>query len=106
MCFAGYPAGAVLLTNADRAVLLLASDAALRLAGRSVLARSAALWGAVDQTVDHVEVQDAAGPNGVPVQLSPVGPQVRVLIAPVSAGPAKITAFSQDGTAIQVASQG
>lgn len=102
MCFAEYPGGAVFLSNTDRAVLLPPSSDPMRVAGRTQLARSDAVWGAVDGRVDHVELQDASRPNGVAVALAVVDPAVRVFVAPVSAGSATITAFAADGTIIQV----
>jgi len=105
MCFSEYPAGVVLLTNEVQAVLLVPSDVPLRLAGRPQLARSEALWGAVDTTVDHVELQDSARLNGVPVKLIQVGLLARVFVAPVAVGSATITAFGSDDK-VQVVRQG
>lgn len=110
MCFAEFANGAVLVTNSDQAVLLPSSGDPLRLAGRTQLARSEAVWGAVGDTVDHVELQDAARPNGVPVTLNTLqmtlniaGPRERVFVIPVAAGPATITAFDANGQVIQTA---
>lgn len=106
MCFAVYPGDKVFLTNGDQGVLLPSSSDPLRVAGRTQLARSAAIWGAASSTVDHVELQDSARPNGIAVTLSPVGSGVRVFVAPVSAGSSTITAFGPDGTVMQVVKQG
>lgn len=106
MCFAVYPSAAVFLTNGAQGLLLPSSNDALRVAGRTQLARSDAIWGAASDKVDHVELQDSARPNGIAVTLSTVGPQVRVFVAPVSAGSATITAFGSDGTVMQVVKQG
>lgn len=78
----------------------------LRVAGGTQLARSDAIWGAASGKVDHVQLQDSARPNGIAVTLSPVGTQVRVFVAPVSAGSVTITAFGPDGTVLQVVKQG
>ncbi|SDP36129.1 hypothetical protein SAMN04515671_3882 [Nakamurella panacisegetis] len=106
MCFAAYPGGAVFLTNGARGVLLPSSSDPLRVAGRTQLARSDAIWGAASGKVDHVQLQDSARPKGVAVTLSPVGTQVRVFVAPVSAGSVTVTAFGPDGTVMQVVKQG
>lgn len=106
MCFVEYPGGAVILTNVDQAVLLPSSKDPIRVAGRTQLARSDAIWGAVDGRIDHVKLQDSARPNGVAVTLKPVDSRVRVFVAPVSAGSVTITAFAGDGTAIQIVRQG
>ncbi|MGI8417615.1 MAG: hypothetical protein ACR2P2_15725 [Nakamurella sp.] len=110
MCFSEFANGAVLVTNSDQAVLLPPSGDPLRLAGRTQLARSEAIWGAVGDTVDHVELQDAARPSGVPVTLNTlemtgniVGPRERVFVIPVAAGPATITAFDANDQVIQTA---
>lgn len=106
MCFADYPGGAVLISNAEQAVLLLPSQDPMRVAGRTELARSDAVWGAVDGRIDHVELRDSARPNGVTVPLTPVDSRIRVFVAPVSAGPMTVTAFTPAGTAVQVVHQG
>ncbi len=106
MCFAEYPGAAVFFTNCARGVLMPSSSAPLRVAGRTQVARSDAIWGAASGKVDHVQLQDSARPNGVAVTLRPVGTQVRVFVAPVSAGSATVTAFGPDGTIMQVAKQG
>lgn len=106
MCFTVYPGDAVFLTNGERGVLLPSSRDPLRVAGRTQLARSDAIWGAASSKVDHVQLQDSARPNGVAVTLSPIDTtQIRVFVAPVSAGSATITAFGQDGTVLQVVKQ-
>lgn len=106
MCFAEYPGAAVFLTNGAQGVLLPSSNDSVRVAGRTQLARSDAIWGAVSGKVDHVQLQDSTRPTGVAVTLNPVGTQVRVFVAPVSAGSATITAFGPDGTVMQVVQQG
>lgn len=110
MCFSEFANGAVVVTNSDQAILLPPSPDPLRLAGRTQLARSEALWGVVGNTVDHVELQDAARPSGVPVTLNTLemtgntaGPRERVFVIPVAAGPATITAFDANGQVIQTA---
>lgn len=106
MCFAVYPGDAVFLSNGAQGVLLPSASDPLRVAGRTQLAKSDAIWGAVSGKVAQVRLQDSARPNGVAVTLSLVGTQVRVFIAPVSAGSATITAFGPDGTVMQVVKQG
>ena len=107
MYFTVYPSDTVFLTNGERGVLLPSSRDPLRIAGRTQLARSDAIWGAASSKVDHLQLQDSARPNGVAVTFSPIGTtQVRVFVAPVSAGSATITAFSQDGTVLQAVKQG
>ncbi len=95
-----------LLTNGARGVLLPSSRDPLRVAGRTQLARSDAIWGAASSKVDHVQIQDSARPNGVAVALTEVDTQVRVFVAPISAGSATVTAFAPDGTVMQVVKQG
>jgi len=106
ICLLVYPGDAVFLTNGTQGVLLPSSSDPLRVAGRTQLARSDAIWGAASGKVDHVQLQDSARPNGIAVTLSPVGTQVRVFVAPVSAGSVTITAFGPDGTVLQVVKQG
>ncbi len=102
VCMSVYPSGAVFLTNSAQGILLPSSGDPLRVAGRTQLARSDAIWGAASSAVDHVELQDSGRPDGVAVTLNPYGPRVRVFIAPVSAGPATITAFGPGSTVLQV----
>lgn len=106
MCFADYPGGGVLISNDGVGVLLPPSEDPMRVAGRTQLARSDAVWGVVDARIDHIEIRDSARPNGITVPLTPVDSRIRVFVAPVPARPATVTAFSPAGTAVQTVRQG
>ncbi|WP_353651090.1 hypothetical protein ABLG96_09490 [Nakamurella sp. A5-74] len=109
MCFTEFADQSVQMTNGNTAILVVHNDNAIINAERIELARSAGVRGIVSGKVVTVMVRDPARPQGVEARLYgldngtgpaavPTGAEgLRIFLAPVSSGPATVTAYDSSG---------
>lgn len=109
MCFAELSDRSVTMTNGDEGIRVLHTANSIVFVERTELARSAGLRGVVAADVTSVIVRDPARPQGVAALLIPVNAgngtsrlpagakPAQILLAPVSSGPATVTAYDGSG---------